>query len=228
MNDIATALKDLRSLIATVSRREQEREDFLRGSMNDALKAELLRDLENDIEKFNIRMASVLENLTRFPPCHLRHQQKLQAFHENASYEKSIFIMTKFPNIQNPSPEDLELESVIKTVRNAVVACGYEPRIANDHQYHPLLWDNVELYLLGCQRGIAIVEDKYLPELNPNVAMEWGWMRGMGRNVLYLVEKSFTKPRADWSGLIEYPFEWNKPDHDIPGHIQQWLQNAGQ
>jgi hypothetical protein len=38
---------------------------------------------------------------------------------------------------------------------------------------HEQLWDNVELYLLGCRRGIAIVEDKYLPELNPNVAMDW-------------------------------------------------------
>ena len=227
MNDIETALKDLRSLITTVIRREQERDEFLKGSMNNALKAELLLDVEKDIEKNKTRLAGVLKDLTRFPPCHLRHQLKLLAFHENASYEKSIFIMTKFPNAQNPSPADSELEEVIKTVRNTVVACGYEPRMANDHQYHPLLWDNVELYLLGCQRGIAIVEDKYLPELNPNVAMEWGWMRGMGRNVLYLVENDFTNPRADWSGLIESPFDWNNPSHDIPGHVKLWLENAG-
>ena len=52
------------------------------------------------------------------------------------------------------------------------------------------------------ERGIAIVEDKYLPELNPNVAMEWGWMRGMGRNVLYLVEKDFKKQRAEFQDLL--------------------------
>lgn len=227
MNDIATALKDLRSLMATVIRREQERDEFLKGSMNDALKAELLRDVEKDIEKNKTRMAWVLEDLTLFPPCHVRHQQKLSEFHENASYEKSIFIMTKFTNDQNPSPADAELEKVIKTVRDSVIACGFEPRIAKDHQYHPLLWDNVELYLLGCQRGIAIVEDKYLPELNPNVAMEWGWMRGVGRQVLYLVENGFAKPRADWKGLIEHPFDWDNPSQDIPGHVQAWLENAG-
>lgn len=76
------------------------------------------------------------------------------------------------------SPVDVQLEAVIQAVRDAVEGCGYIPRIARDNQYHPILWDNVELYLLGCRRGIAIVEDKYLPELNPNVAMEWGWMRG--------------------------------------------------
>jgi hypothetical protein len=33
--------------------------------------------------------------------------------------------------------------------------------------------------------------------------MEWGWMRGMGRDVLYLVEKDFKKQRADRGGLID-------------------------
>jgi|SRR5271166_3956316 len=61
----------------------------------------------------------------------------------------------------------------------------------------------------------ALVEDKYLPELNPNVAMEWGWMRGMGRNVLYLVDKDFSKQRADWGGLIESSFEWANPGTNI-------------
>ena len=54
-------------------------------------------------------------------------------------------------------------------------------------------------------RRQAMVEDKYAPELNPNVAMEWGWMRGLGRRVLYLVEQTFTKKRADWSGSSRHP-----------------------
>jgi len=104
--------------------------------------------------------------------------------------------------------------------------CGYIARIANEVHYHPILWDNVELYLLGCRRGIAIVEDKYLPELNPNVAMEWGWMRGMGRNVLYLVEKDFKKQRADWGGLIESPFDWTNPGSDIKAAVKAWLAES--
>ena len=124
------------------------------------------------------------------------------------------------------SPVDVQLEAVIQAVRDAVEGCGYIPRIARDNQYHPILWDNVELYLLGCRRGIAIVEDKYLPELNPNVAMEWGWMRGMGRNVLYLVEKDFQKQRADWGGLIESPFDWVNPEPDIKTGVETWLKNS--
>jgi nucleoside 2-deoxyribosyltransferase len=78
--------------------------------------------------------------------------------------------------------------------------------------YFDDVWSNVELYLLGCRYGVAIVEGRYKPELNPNVAMEWGWMRGLGKDVLFLVEKRAHKyVRADWSGLIRQEFSWNAP-----------------
>ncbi len=93
-----------------------------------------------------------------------------------------------------------------------------------EEKYHELLWDNVELYLLGCSRGIAILEDQYKSELNPNVAMEWGWMRGMGKEVLCLVEKRFNHPRADWSGLIEDYFSWENPEETINPIVQNWLK----
>ncbi|TMQ18809.1 MAG: hypothetical protein E6J91_07250 [Deltaproteobacteria bacterium] len=134
--------------------------------------------------------------------------------------------MTKFPDLKKPTPADVELQAVIDAVRGAVQQRGYVPRIASDNEYHSILWDNVELYLLGCKRGIAIVEDRYLPELNPNVAMEWGWMRGMGRNVLYLVEKTFKKTRADWGGLIEHSFDWANPAPDINAGVEAWLKGS--
>jgi nucleoside 2-deoxyribosyltransferase len=81
----------------------------------------------------------------------------------------------------------------------------------------------VELHLLGCRLGVAVVEDRYLPELNPNVAMEWGWMRAMGKPVLFLVEKSFTKFRADIGGLITAQFSWDDPEGTVEDAISPWL-----
>ena len=77
--------------------------------------------------------------------------------------------------------------------------------------------------LFGCRRGIAIVESKYRQELNPNVTMEWGWMRGMGKDVLYLVEGTFDLARADISGLLQDRFLWEAPEADISKAINQWL-----
>ena len=75
----------------------------------------------------------------------------------------------------------------------------------------------------GVMTRIAIVEDKYIPELNPNVAIEWGWMTGMGREVLYLREQGFGHERADWTGLINYTFDWKDPRQGIESAVNKFL-----
>src|SRR5207244_2650331 len=141
-----------------------------------------------------------LQELIDFPPRHLRHFPLLARFWQDGSYDRSVFLMTKFPD-----PADgkaLELQRVIEAVSNSIEGAGFIPRIARSpSNYHPGLWDNVELHLLGCRQGVAIVEDRYLSELNPNVAMEWGWMRSMGKPVLFLLENGFSHFRADLGDL---------------------------
>jgi hypothetical protein len=226
MLDLANALEALRLDILKVAQLERDRIELLNSPLNPAMKDEQDQDLKNDIERRRGRLTRVLTELISFPPYHARHEQLLADFHSVAHFDQSVFIMTKFPDPKKPAAIDAQLEVVIQAVRDAVAAAGYHARVATDKSYHPILWDNVELYLLGCRRGIAIVEDKYLPELNPNVAMEWGWMRGMGRSVLYLVEKDFKKARADWGGLIESPFDWANPVADIQASVTTWLKNA--
>ena len=89
---------------------------------------------------------------------------------------------------------------MIKTVQRRSLCRLCTAHGLGTHVYFDDVWSNVELYLLGCRYGIAIVEDRFKPELNPNVAMEWGWMRGLGKDVLFLVEKQAHKfVSADWS-----------------------------
>jgi hypothetical protein len=222
--DYDTALTLFRADFVRIMEMERTRLDLLNSPMSPADKDERDQDLRADMEKQRQRMIRVLRSLNDFPPQHTRHEQQLGQFHANGAYDKSVFIMTKFPVVGAAAgPLDAQLNAVIDATRNAVAAKNYVPRIASDHQYHPILWDNVELYLLGSRKGIAIVEDKYLPELNPNVAMEWGWMRGMGRDVLYLVEQTFQGRRADWGGLIERSFDWNDPVPGITAAVQAWL-----
>jgi hypothetical protein len=180
--------------------------DFQRQQMTDSL---------------NLIKEKLLTFLT-FPPQHLRHLGKLEAFHRGAPYDESVFIMTKYQ--EGKSEIDAGLQRVINAVIKSLSDCGFYPRMASDYAYHPLIWDNIELYLLGCCKGVAIIEDRYKPEFNPNVAMEWGWMRGMGKDVLFLVEEEFKHFRADLSGLIEYRFSWDEPEGDIKQAIEKWLK----
>jgi hypothetical protein len=218
------AIAELRMYIVNIINLEKERLDVINSPfLPMSRKDDLERDLKSNIERYRQRALNVLMDVLAFPPHHARHDTLLAQFHNTADFENSIFVMTKYPDPKKPDPVDAELEAVIQAARDAVQGCGYVARLAIEKQYHGLLWDNLELYLLGCKRGIAIVEDKYLPELNPNVAMEWGWMRGMGRNVLYLVEKTFRSHRADWSGLIESTFDWANPGPDIKAAVENWL-----
>jgi hypothetical protein len=158
-------------------------------------------------EAYNAIEECLWKRVLRFGIHHDRHAAALKKFHDVAPFEKSVFIMTKYPD--GNTPVDLELSDVIKAVQDTIRNLGLVPRLASDANYHPWIWDNVEVNALGSFLGVAIVESRYKKELNPNVAMEWGWMRGMGRPVVFLVEKGFDHLRADVEGLIRERFSWD-------------------
>lgn len=222
------SFKEVMGLLDQFYEQIMDRRQQLVKNMNLSLpkpqKDEMQQMLEAQISKLEKYKTDILEELVRYPPKHDRHFQLLQAFHNDGAFEKSVFIMTKFPDMQNPQAVDQELIRVIQGVKDAITARGFIPRIANAKKYHAALWDNVELYLLGCERGVAIVEDKYRKELNPNVTMEWGWMRGMNREVLYLVENNFIGERADIVGLLKDSFDWANPEPGITNAMNAWLK----
>jgi hypothetical protein len=139
--------------------------------------------------------------------------------------EKSVFIMTKFPESDQAHQTDLdkELQKVIDSVAQSIKDAGYVPRLALPPGFHGLIWLNIELHLLGCRGGVAIAESRYKKEMNPNVALEWGWMRAFGKRVLFLRERDFAEMRADVQGFEYQTFDWADPNATIPGIVKGWL-----
>lgn len=226
MPDIDAALQTIRYFLGQEQQLIQERKELMeRQDLDRDLREEQDEFLATQLKERERRTLHRFRQLLDVPPFHSRHDGPLEQFHGVAAYDKSVFIMTKFPRANPAAREavDDELTRVINAVKTAVEGTGYTPRIASDHAYHPQLWDNVELHLLGCSRGVAIVEDRYRSEMNPNVAMEWGWMRGMGRDVLYLVESSFESERADTTGFLRQGFSWDDPEAEIEQAINDWL-----
>lgn len=220
MRDLDGRLTALEQILR-MKLREEEQLATARGTSFNILDVadELERVIREAIRSHSDHFRRELVDAIDFPPRHQRHFEALKKFWEQGSYEDSVFVMTKFSDTTDAEIGQ-ELEAVIAAVSDGVSTAGFKPRIARGPlQYHAGLWDNVELHLLGCARGVAIVEDRYRSELNPNVAMEWGWMRAMGRPVLYLVEESFEHFRADTDGLIKEAFTWAAPR---PG-VENWL-----
>jgi hypothetical protein len=177
------------------------------------------------LERYRDKMKTALVDFLRFPPFHPLHRDRMGAFKNTGEYERSVFIMTKFPTQDDPA--GVPLQKVIESVQEAVEAHGFVPRLASDTDFHSDLWGNVELYLLGSCCGIAIVEDRFQTQVNPNVAMEWGWMRGTGKGVLFLIDSACKHRPADIAGLLRREFDWDNPAEKIQGHVKDFLARQG-
>jgi hypothetical protein len=222
--DLDAALVDIQKIVEYGVRADDELRLLRNSGLTAGMEDELRADLSQRAERSRQWCREQLRALIEFPPQHLRHFPRLEQFWRDGTYERSVFLMTKFPE-PGADPKAIELQRVIDAVSAAVKTADFVPRIAQfPNNYHPGLWDNVELHLLACRQGIAIVEDQYLPELNPNVAMEWGWMRGMGKPVLFLLEAAFDHRRADLGDLIDQRFEWTNPHPGIAATVGPWLQ----
>lgn len=230
MNEIDEALARLRQLFGQeVEVRQRRAAAMSNWDVKPRAREELVDRLGLEQRAAENQTKEELFRILTFPRQHIASMEKLEEFHAEAGFDKSVFIMTKFPREDPDEQDDSDraLIKVITAVQNAVRNAGYTPRLASDREYHPLLWQNVVLYMLGSERGVAILEDQYRDEFNPNVAMEWGWMRGMRRDVLFLVEEGFDNQRADVSGLTSKRFDWADPDDDIERAVSRWLRPDG-
>jgi hypothetical protein len=181
MRSFEDALKLVLVQSNEVGKLRRWRKEYLNSDLNPADKAEKIDKLDAQLKQAESDRLEVLKYLVRYPPHFIGYAPAIQQFDP----EKSVFVMTKYPDGAD-SQLDRQLQQVIDTVQDAVKKCGYFPYLAVNKKLHPNLWENVEAHMLACARGIAIVEDRFNPKLNPNVAMEWGWMRAMQRPVLYL------------------------------------------
>lgn len=227
MRNYEDALKLLLALSSEMTKLNRTRKEYLNSGLNAADRAEKVDRLDHQLALVEKERIDVLHDLVLFPPHHLQYAQLLEQFDQTLKgqgkpYERRVFIMTKYCDGAN-AQLDAQLQTVIDTVKAAVVARGYHPQLAAETKLHQNLWENVECQMLACGRGIAIVEDRFNPKLNPNVAMEWGWMRAMKKPVLYLVEKSVAQVPADVAGLIQSRFDWDTPQATIPQLVAQDL-----
>lgn len=222
--DLEATLVDIQKIVEYGVRAADDLMELQKSGLAVGLEDEICADLRERVEKSRQWSRKRLRELIAFPPQHLRHFPLLEQFWDEGSYVRSVFVMTKFPEV-GADPRAIQLQQVIDTVSAEVKTADFVPRIAKfPDNYHPGLWDNVELHLLGCRQGIAIVEDQYLPELNPNVVMEWGWMRGMGKPVLFLAEEAFDHRRADLGDLLDQRFQWTDPHPGIAAAVRPWLE----
>jgi hypothetical protein len=126
-------------------------------------------------------------------------------FDDNPNYTKNVFLMMKFDKGNSL------LENVASELRLILDDHGYSALRADDKMYMKDrdMWDNVCVYMLCCKQGIALLENYSRQEYNPNVAIEYGFMRALNKRVLLLRDRQFPRDRADIAGKEMLSFDIN-------------------
>lgn len=139
-------------------------------------------------------------------------------FRDHPRFDRNVFLMTRFDSSTKAIVElDDELHRVLREI-------GAEPVRADDKMYMPdrNLWNNVCVYMLCSGQGIAILEDRVQDEFNPNVALEYGFMRALNRPTLLLADVGFRNLRADVIGTLRETFDLFSIKETLAPAISRW------
>lgn len=147
-------------------------------------------------------------------------QMGIQKFKGEHDPSKTILIMMKFSGGE-PSG-DRKLEDLFNTIKLELDRYGLTVARADEKYYSSYLWENVQIYMSGCDYGIAVLENLYSDEMNPNVALEYGYMLAKGKRVLLLKEKSFKNIRGDLIGTLWQEFEFGDSE-SMKKAIHDWM-----
>jgi hypothetical protein len=130
---------------------------------------------------------------------------------------RNVFIMTPFHKA---------VGKVIEALESALRDAGLNPLRADGKNYlkDRNLWHNVCVYMLCCGSGVAVLENQARREFNPNVALEYGFMRALDKRVLLLAEKNFKAIRADIGGIVRESFDARRPN-SVATAVRRWLRD---
>lgn len=142
---------------------------------------------------------------------------------DHPQYDRNVFIMTRFVR------GNRLLESLDRELRRVLREHDLNPLRADDKMYlrDRNLWNNVCVYMICCRYGVAILEDRVANEFNPNVALEYGFMRALNKPVLLLADAGFRNLRADIIGTLREEFDITDIEGTIGRPIRTWLDELG-
>lgn len=76
--------------------------------------------------------------------------------------------------------------------------------------------------MMGCRYGICVFEEIDEREFNPNVPLEYGFMRALNRQVLLLKEQRMPKMPSDITGKLFRPFDMMDINASISSQVAMW------
>jgi hypothetical protein len=116
---------------------------------------------------------------------------------------------------------------VWSAIRHALDPQHFVAIRADSKQYHDSLLYNILTYVYGCRFGIAVFERIENEAFNPNVALEVGYMMGLGKPVCYLKERTLRTLHTDLVEQLYREFDLQTCEETIPPTLLKWMSDKG-
>ncbi len=87
------------------------------------------------------------------------------------------------------------------------------------------LWSNICVYMMGCRFGVFVFEEIDERSFNPNIPLEYGFMRAMSRQMLLLKDKRMPRLPTDVVGKIYKDFDTYNIKASVEARVRRWCQS---
>lgn len=195
----------------------------------DADISSMVEKIEQGLEKHRSSVGHESQSLV---PEGFRHlTENVRNFYEDTPFDRAVFVMMKFPDSQMKDVHRKLLNDIWRVVRDTLEKRGGLKALRADQRaYHDQLWENVCVHMIGSKYGLAVLEDRVASELNPNLTLEYGFMRALNREVGLLRDASFQHDRADLTGKLSQSFTIGANDvldeASLETAIHDWLSGS--
>jgi hypothetical protein len=140
-------------------------------------------------------------------------------YDDHPDFEKNVFIAMRFRAAK-------QFAEIHDAVISGLAKYGLKG-LRSDAKTYPVdgdLWTNICVYMMGCKYGVCIFEEIDEREFNPNVPLEYGFMRAMNRQVLLLKDIRMPKMPSDMTGKLYRNFDTYNITMTIHEQIGQWVE----
>ena len=135
-------------------------------------------------------------------------------------YSRNVFIMMRFKRSK-------QFDEIVNAIREGLHTYGLYGIRADDKAYTDDLWLNICAYMWSSKFGVAVLEDFEERDFNPNIALEYGFMMGLGRRVLLLKEDRMPRVPSDITGKLWKPFSVFDIHPSITRQVALWAVDLG-
>jgi hypothetical protein len=149
---------------------------------------------------------------------HVRHLEPyLRNFLEDhPEPSRNVFVMMRFSATQ-------QMTQIHDAIVAGLAEHGMNAVRADDRDYTGELWSNIEVYLTGCQYGIAVFEDIEQRDYNPNVSLELGYLLGRGKRTLLLKEARLPSMPSDVVHRLYKEFDAFDIERSVKREVGTWI-----